>query len=100
MTSHKQGFLPFTSELSEKALQTNIFDTMSLSSLISLGKLTDDDCTVSMNKSILQVRKNNKVILLGYRNKDDGLWDIPLTPQQVHKTSAIAHKKTSKPIIS
>ena len=51
------------------------------------------------HKNQLQVFKNYSKILQGYRNKHDGLWDIPLsptnnktTPLQVNKANIIIHK--------
>ena len=48
------------------------------SSLISLGQLCDDDCDILLNKKILLAMKNKKIILKGYRNPNDKLWDIPI----------------------
>ena len=45
-------------------------------SLVSLGQLCDDGCTVVLTKPKLYAMKNNKVILQGDRNHRDGLWDI------------------------
>jgi hypothetical protein len=47
-------------------------------SLISIGQLCDDDCVAILDKRRLQVFKNNECILIGPRNKTDGLWDIVL----------------------
>ena len=50
--------------------------------LISLGQLCDDGCYVLLSAESLCAIKNNKVILQGYRNPNDGLWDIPLPTSQ------------------
>ena len=75
------GQLPLSSSLTPASTKTTIFPTLQ-SSLISLGRLCDDDCTVLLDKRKLRALKNNKIILEGSRSTSgDGLWDIPL-PQQ------------------
>jgi hypothetical protein len=79
---------------------------MTNSSLISIGQLCDDDCVAILDKRRLQVFKNSKCILMGPRNKTDGLWDIVLplwnasaTPVEARanqQINAIIHKNTSK----
>jgi hypothetical protein len=55
-----------------------ILPKLTSSNLISLGQLCDDDCEILLNKHEMKAMKNNKVILKGYRNSKDGLWDIPI----------------------
>jgi hypothetical protein len=78
MTSTTSGSIPFQSSLSQQACKAHIFKDLQSSSLISLGRLCDDDCTITLTKHLLQVTKNNKVIMRGIRNPTDGLWDIPI----------------------
>ena len=54
------------------------------SSLISLGQLCDNNCTVILTKTKLVVFKENAIVLQGFCNPSDGLWDIPLSPRLVH----------------
>ena len=63
---------------SERATNTKLFNDLN-HSLISLGQLCDDNCTVIMTKKNLKVIKNNSLILMDTRSTtDDGLWDIPI----------------------
>ena len=70
-----------------------------------MGQLADDGCKIILNKNTLNVYKNYKNILTGFRNKHDGLWDIPLpinaSPRiQEHpptqKLNIIIHKNQTK----
>ena len=74
-----QGQLPLSKHLSTTACNAIVLPNLQSSSLISLGQLCDDNCVVTLDKKNLQVKKNNKVIMNGIRNKNDGLWDIPIT---------------------
>ena len=55
-----------------------ILDNLKSSSLISLGQLCDDKCTVVLTDKKLAVIKNKEIILRGTRNRIDDLWDIPI----------------------
>ena len=46
--------------------------------LISVLVLCDDDYTVAFNKGIIQVFKNNKIIIKGPRGMKTNLWLMPL----------------------
>ena len=55
-----------------------MFDTLQ-NSLISLGQLCDDNCTVVLTKDHLLACKDDHLVLQGKRSiSGDGLWDIPL----------------------
>ena len=78
IASVANGHLPLSSSLTPTSTKTTIFPNLQ-SSLISLGQLCDDDCTVILDKRKLRALKNNEVILEGSRSTSgDGLWDIPL----------------------
>ena len=47
-------------------------------SLISVPVLCDANCTVVFNKEIVQVIKDNKVIIEGPRDTETNLWNMPL----------------------
>ena len=75
--------LPLSPELSKCAKQALILPKLSSSNLVSVGQLCDDGCEIILNKYELTAIKNNKVIVKGYRNKHDGLWDIPIHKKHV-----------------
>ena len=56
-------------------------------SLISIGQLCDDSCTVLLNKRKMLAIKENQIILEGNRNYSDGLWDIPIYNKDIKKDS-------------
>ena len=82
------GVVPLSHELSKKARNTMILPKLTSSSLISLGQLCDDNCDILLNKNEMCAIKNNKIILKGYRNHKDGLWDIPIKKPPSHPTAA------------
>ena len=83
--SHK-GDLPFSHILSDEAKTATVLPHFKNASLISLGQLCDDGCLINLDVNKLVVTKNNVVVLQGYRNKEDGLWDIPITKIDRHIT--------------
>ena len=93
-----QGYLPFK-KLSSKTLRTNILPKLHSASLVSLGQLCDDNCTIELNKNTIKAFKNNTKLLQGPRNKQDGLWDLHI-PNQIqnkhHRLSVIIQKSTTK----
>ena len=73
-----QGELPLSKYLSPTAKRAMVLPKLKSSNLISIGQLCDDGCSIILNKSKLLAFKNNKIILKGTRNRNDGLWDIPI----------------------
>ena len=64
-------------ELSNSAKTAHILPALQDTSLLSLGQLANDGCQILLDKKTLKVFKNFHLILEGFRNKSDGLWDIP-----------------------
>ena len=74
----KKGLLPIAN-ISKTAAKTAVFKHLQ-SSLVSLGQLCDDGCTVLLDKENLLALKNEEILLRGQRSTSgDGLWDIPIT---------------------
>jgi len=73
-----QGQLLLSTKLSKQAQRATALPALKSSSLISLGQLCDDDCTVILDKNKMLAIKKNEIILRGRRNYLDGLWDIPI----------------------
>ena len=93
MTSTSSGILPLTTELTSKAKQAHVFTELK-TPLLSLGQLADDGCEIVLSESKLTASKNNNIILTGYRNYSDGLWDIPI-PQP----TALTQKSTKSELV-
>ena len=108
--STEKGNIPFSSKLSASAKDASILPGLESSSLVSLGQLCDDDCEILLNKKSLFVIKENELILEGYRNQNDLLWDIPVSNPDILKSkhltnpngaglySVVANAKQYKPI--
>ena len=78
ITANERGQIPLSNILSNQAKTAHILPKLASASLISLGKLCDDDCTIMLHKKVMVAIKNNKIILKGIRNPVDRLWDIPI----------------------
>ena len=90
-----QGLIPLSTQLSKSSRTATVLPQLKSSSLISLGQICDDSCTVLLNKEKLYALKdknitynfNKKDVLIeGTRNKVDNLWDIPITNDRYKKT--------------
>ena len=77
------GIIPIDETLSSKVTKVMVLPQLKSASLISMGKLCDDDCLVVLSKKKLAVVKNNKIVLRGTRNKNDDLWDIPIYKKNI-----------------
>ena len=93
-----EGQLNIHPSLTKQATTAHVFDNLTNTSLLSVGQLCDDDCTVIFDKVAMKIVKNGMTIIKGKRNTVDGLWDIelplqPLAPVQV--LNAIIKKSTS-----
>ena len=73
-----EGQLPLSEKLSNQAKRATALPALKSSSLVSLGQLCDDDCTVILDKNKLLALKNSEIVLRGSRNYLNGLWDIPI----------------------
>ena len=78
------GYMKLHPALTSHAQKAHIFPCIKSSSLISIGQLCDDGCTVVLNNKEIGIYKNNTIILRGKRNFTDGLWDITIpTPDSL-----------------
>ena len=90
IASSTKGHLPLLSLLTPKAKEALILPQLCSSSLISLGQLCNDGCTVTLDKYYLKVKKNNTTIMQGIRNFNDGLWDIPVVKNYIQTNNYIS----------
>lgn len=81
----EQGDLPISTQLSTTAQKAMILPNLHSSSLISIGQLCDDGCSILLDKNKLWAIKNNIKILEDTRNQKDGLWDIPIGKTTISK---------------
>jgi hypothetical protein len=94
MRPQLQGHLPITG-IPKGSTKAHVFKDLQSASLLSVGQLCDSDCTAIFTKKDLNIfNRDNKVIIQGKRNNQDGLWDVHLTTQDTHPThtaNAILH---------
>ena len=84
-----QGSINLNKDLSSAAKLGTVLPQLQTSSLLSLGQLCDDGCDVLLNERKLYAVKNKKIILEGFRNKTDGLWDIPVAKKYIQTNNYV-----------
>ena len=75
----EQGNLNLHKNLPYEASRAYILPNLSNESLLSVGQLCDNNCTVLFDKYFCNIRHKDKLILQGKRNFDDRLYDVPLS---------------------
>ena len=73
--AHKQGHLRLP-DLSPNASKAYVFKDLTSASLLSVGQLCDDGCTVTFSAHDVKAFKNGKEVIHGSRNYQDRLWDV------------------------
>ena len=58
-------------------------------SLLSLGQLCDGGCKIHLDAKIVQVIFNEQVIMTGYRNHNNKLWEVDLENNSINTTTKI-----------
>jgi hypothetical protein len=66
------------------ATKAHIIPSLSTSSLLSVGQLVDANCSVTFDRTLVEVLHNNKRILEGVRNERNGLWTFDLQDNNSH----------------
>ena len=87
ISSTLKGQLSLSTKLSKTAQAAWVLPALKSPSLISLGKLCDNNCIVILDKTKLIAIKEDEIILHGRRNYLDGLWDIPIQKTTLHKNN-------------
>lgn len=76
-----QGSLSLSSILSPTSQHAYAFDDLQTWSLLFLVQLCDEEGIATLSRYNLCIVKDNKVIITG-RQKDNGLWKVPLIPHR------------------
>ena len=63
-----------------------VFPNLTNESLLSVGQLCDNVSSVCFDKNHTTINKTDNQIRQGIRNKNDGLWDIKLSPNNINGT--------------
>ena len=74
----ERGGLDLSGSLSKEVKATVILPGLKSSSLVSFGKLYDDDCDISLTKQKMDAVNKNEIVLESTQNFNDKLWDIPI----------------------
>ena len=96
MTIEHVGQLPMHPTLSDQAKKGHILRNLKSASLVALGPLCDDGCTVVLTEKDLAVIKDNQVVLRGWRNRRDNLWDIPIQTRPCNINNSIVPPSQSE----
>ena len=73
---------------------------MKTETLISLGVFYDDECTIKLDKQEMSVQNNGQHTVKVTRNKQMGMWEVPLDTQQLEIVSNNIMVQTTKPELS
>ena len=93
-----QGVIPLNKHLSIAAQTATVLPNLKSSSLISLGQICDENCTIVLTKkksiavkdTNINIDVNNASILFtGTRNVKDGLYDIPINKTTLHTANFV-----------
>lgn len=91
-----EAILLLAPQLSKEATKAHILHNLKTGSLISVGKLCDNDCIALFSKYNVQIFKNGSLIIQGTRDATNGLWTIPLSPACNLETP---HQSYTMPIV-
>ena len=81
------GNLPLP--LPAAATKATVYPALKSASLLSIGQLCDAGCSALFTKEALKVfNTSNDLILTGYRNPSDGLWDVNVSSLHQPPTTA------------
>ena len=83
--SNKWTTLPLSKKFSEAARTTRIVPKLSSTNLLSVGTVCDDDAIAIFNSQNVYIIKGNEIILEGFRNNHDNLYDVPLKEPKTTK---------------
>lgn len=92
LTPSQQGTLEISNKLSQLAQTATVLPELKSPSLISLGQICDNNCTIVLNKTNLIAAQTEKIkisvhkddiIMSGSRNKTNSLYDILIHPPKV-----------------
>ena len=85
----RKGLINATSKLGTIAREASIVPQLKSASLLSVGTLCDDNCTVHFDKHKVDIIKNNEIIMQGRRNNKDGLYELPIEKVTTEKVNVI-----------
>ena len=64
-------------------------------SLLSIGQLCDQGYKTVFTNTDLKIKKGHTTVLKGFRNKQDGLWDVPFPTKEKTNLNYIVTKNES-----
>lgn len=67
--------------------------------LISIGQLCDHGCHATFTNDKCNIHRNDRLILTGPRDRQTGLWKIPLTTRRTHVAFSAYEQATQKELI-
>ena len=98
LAAFQQGVLSISHLLSKKSQTATVLPNLKSSSLILLGQVCDDNCTIVLHKTKLYTIKSNKIdikidkkdiFMEGTKNHQDGLYDIPVTKTTITNNNVV-----------
>jgi hypothetical protein len=89
ITAAEQGQLPLVQDISQNAAVAYKIPLLS-QSLLSIGKLCDNNCTATFSKTDCVIKHNKKIIITGKRDPTNSLWKIPIVQNNIRHDPPIS----------
>jgi hypothetical protein len=89
ITAAEQGQLPLIQDISQNAAVAYKIPLLS-QSLLSIGKLCDNNCTATFSKTDCVIKHNEKIIITGKRDPTNSLWKIPIERTKIRHDPPIS----------
>jgi hypothetical protein len=83
-------------QLPDTAKKAQVIPGLSTSSLLSVGQLVETDCSVTFDKTKVQILHKKAKILEGQRNLRNGLWKIYLQGKKLQPSLHFSYSKATR----
>ena len=94
MKSTHKATIPLSPHIDLTAQTGHILDSLQNGSLVSIGKLCDDNCIAIFTKNNVFITKNGVTLIKGHRTRPTGLYTIPCPQPKQYANSAVRNCTT------
>ena len=96
MTATHRATLLLPPAISTTAKTGHVLNSLQTGSLLSIGKLCDDNCTATFTKDNVFITKKGSIQITGHRNRDNSLWHIPILNTTEVANGAVSNNHTKQ----
>ena len=95
MRATHKATLPLSPHINTRAQTGHILDSLQTGSLISIGKLWDDNCVAIFTKNNVFITKNGITLISGHRSQPHRLYTIPF-PKPIQQANSVLRNYQTK----